>query len=631
MSKLKEKIGKAAAFLKGRFSKKQLIFAGIGAAVLVIIIIAVVSSMSGGEEKTEYEMVTVERRDITKTIDGSSVIEANDTYNVTALVTGEILSDTFNEGDIIKKDTLLYTIDSSETQKKVDSAENSLAKAQQAFEDAVKKKADTVKTNSNTEKTTKESVTKALSAVESAKRTLNTAQSDVDDLTIKANHTGTVGEVLVKVGDSVGSGTKLARVYNDKKLKIQIPFNDADAQAIYAGSDAELTVSSSGDKLRGKVESVAGATTATAAHAIVRYVTVVCDNPGGLSAGEKAAAVINGVSCSTMGVFENYDDEYITAKASGTLNSLNISQNDYVKTGQVIGYIESDNAENTLKNAQSSLQSAQIDLNQAYRKLEQLVVDNDTYSLDTSISNAKIDVDNARLSLETAQDNLDDYEIKAPIDGTIVQKNKKAGDKLEQNTNSSSEPMAIIYDMSVLTVQLSVDETDIHYISVGQPVMITADAVEGMFHGEVTKVGINGSSENGVTVYPVDITISDYGELLPGMNVDCVIEAESAKNVLAVPAEAIQRGGVVYIRGDKTEDRDRAPDGFCSVRVETGVTDSTFIEIKNGLEEGMEICGSIKPSGVEAEGMAQFNQQQMRGGMGGMRGGMGGPPGGGMR
>ena len=96
-------------------------------------------------------------------------------------------------------------------------------------------------------------------------------------------------------------------------------------------------------------------------------------------------------------------------------------------------------------------------------------------------------------------------------------------------------------------------------------------------------------------------------------------------DVLAIPVSGLQRGNRVYVKGDKTDESDEAPDGFYTVKVETGATDSSFIEIKSGLDEGTEICGAIKSSGVEARGNAQ-QQQRMQGGYGG---GYGGPPGGG--
>ena len=125
---------------------------------------------------------------------------------------------------------------------------------------------------------------------------------------------------------------------------------------------------------------------------------------------------------------------------------------------------------------------------------------------------------------------------------------------------------------------------------------------------------------------------------------------ESAKNVVAVPAAAIQRGRLVYMKGEKKDEKDRAPEGFYSVEVKTGATDSQYVEIKEGLNEGDEVRGAAKPTGKEAEGTAEQQQPQMQGGMGGPpgggyggnrggygggyggnRGGMGGPPGGGMR
>lgn len=615
-----------------RLTKKQLIIGACAAAIIVAGgIFTVIKLIHKNSSEVEYEMVKVERRDIVRTVEGSSTLEANDTYNVTALVAGEILTDPFSEGDAVTKEQVLYTVDSSEAQRKVDSAQNSLENAQRSFEDAVKKKELQLRSNANNESTTKSSVTKALENVETAKRNLASAREDVDNLTLKADYTGTISEVLVKEGDSVNDGTKLAAIYDASRLKVQIPFNAADAEGIAVGSAATLSIASSNDTVDGTVEGVSSSSTATDSHAVVKYVTIVISNPGGLKAGEQVSAVVNETACSDLGALENYEDGYITSKGSGRISGLWLQENDYITAGQVIGQLSSDSVTNALESAQSSMKTSQLDLNDAYTKLEQLVIDNDTYSLDSSIQSAKISLDNARISLEDAKDTLEDYTITAPIDGTIITKNNKAGDKLEQNSNGSSEPMAIIYDMSVLKIQLSIDESDIRDIKAGQSVKITADAVDGEFTGEVTKVGINGTSENGVTTYPVDITLTEYGDLLPGMNVDCVIEVESAENVLAVPSEAIQRGNRVYVEGDKTDEKDKAPEGYYSVTVKTGATDGRYTEIKEGLKEGQEVCGAAKATGVEAEGAqkAQQQQQQMPGM--GMPGGMGGPQGGGNR
>lgn len=597
---------------KRKFSKKQLIvFAILLAVIIAVIVIGIAKASKSGEKNLEYETVQVERHSISRTVDGSSVIEANDTYDVTALVTGEILTDTFNEGDVVTKDSVLYTIESSDVRNKVTQAENSLTKARQDFSDAVKKRADAIKTNGLNKSNTQDSVQKALNSVE-------TAQKNYNNLTVKSDYTGRISQVLVEEGDSVGDGTKLAKIENTSQFKIQIPFNAADASTIKNGDTAELTVAASGDKLYGTVTNVASSTTSTAAHAIVRYVTIKVDNPGALNVSERASAVINGVACSDLGMFEYLESGYITAKTNGKVGSLYIDENDYITKGQTVGFLTSDSVVTSYNNAK-------MDLDSAYRSLEKVVIETDTYSLDSSVNSAKISLENAEMQLEDAQKSLDDYTIKAPIDGTIVTKNKKAGEKIEQY-NSQSEPMAVIYDMSQLKVSLTIDESEIHDIAVGQRVIVTADAVEGMFEGEVVKVGIEGTSSNGVTTYPVEIAIAEYGDLLPGMNVDCVIEIEAADDVLAVPVSAIRRGNTVYVEGKKENENDRAPEGFRSVKVETGITDSNYIEITDGINEGDKIITSVKASGNEAVGETEEQTMNMMGG--GMPGG--GMPGGGM-
>ena len=176
--------------------------------------------------------------------------------------------------------------------------------------------------------------------------------------------------------------------------------------------------------------------------------------------------------------------------------------------------------------------------------------------------------------------------------------------------------------MTCLKFELSIDETDIGKVFVGQPVNITADAVGGTFTGVVDNVSINGTSSNGVTTYPVTVVMTEYGDLLPGMNVDAEIVITQAVDVLSVPVSAIRRGNMVYVKGDKTEKEDNAPDGYKTVTVETGITDSMYIEIKKGLN----LDDIVLDESVVAENGGMM-MMEMSGGMQGMGGGM---PGGGM-
>ena len=171
----------------------------------------------------------------------------------------------------------------------------------------------------------------------------------------------------------------------------------------------------------------------------------------------------------------------------------------------------------------------------------------------------------------------------------------------------------------------------------GQEVEIQADAFEGeTFSGTVTNVSMEGTSSNGVTYYPVTVTLNESGSLLPGMNVDGTIITASAEQVLSVPSGALQRGNAVYVKDDSAEEsQGPVPAGFKQFQVETGLISSDYVEIVSGdLEEGDEVYVSSDtqesaqqpadvPGGMNGMGGGGFEG----GGFGG--GGMEGGPGGG--
>ena len=148
------------------------------------------------------------------------------------------------------------------------------------------------------------------------------------------------------------------------------------------------------------------------------------------------------------------------------------------------------------------------------------------YSFEDKVDSQSSSVDSARQRLDSATENLDKYTITAPIEGRVISKNYKVGDKIGNNSgqSNSSTSLATIYDMSEYTFRMSIDETDITRIEVGQEVEVSAEAFDGEnFSGTVTGISLESSVSNGVSTYPVEVTMSDTEKLLPGMNVDAEI------------------------------------------------------------------------------------------------------------
>ena len=534
--------------LKGKPKKK--IIAII--AVIVVIIIVVSALARGGKKKndssSQYTFATAEKMDITESLSGSGTLQPADQYTVSTLLSGEILSDTFEEGDVVKKDQVLYQMDSSDAQRSIEKAQLNASSAQ---------------------------------------RNYSTASENLSDLNVKSKVNGTVVDVLVELGDKVNAGQQVATVRDDSTMSLELDFPADEAENFYVGESAVVTLYGSFETLNGNVAEISGATNVGTGNTIVKKVKINVTNPGAISDSQIATAEVGSSASTSSGTFTYKENRAVYAEVSGDVSRIVADEGTRVSNGSTIIALESSSVRNSVSAAADSVKDAQ-------------------------------------LSLESQYDNLDDFTIKSPIDGTIISKDQKAGDTIDSNTK-----LCTIYDLSYLKITMNVDELDISKVSVGQKVQITADAVSGQtFEGKVTSVNLAGTTTNGVTTYPVEVQITDYGDLLPGMNVDTYIVVNEVKDVLGVPAAAISRGNRVLVQTGNKSDDTSIPSGYEYVEVETtGVSSDDFVEIKSGINEGDSVAYIETGSSVDPFAMMMGGGVAPSGG--GSYGGGGGDAGGG--
>lgn len=491
----------------------------------------------GGKQQASagYVNFAAEKRDMTVSISDSGALQPADSYNILGLVSGDILSADFEEGDHVDKDDLLYRIDSSDAEKSIQQAEIALENAGISYQSVV---------------------------------------DGVDGLEPKSKIAGRVTKLYVRSGDEVQAGSPLADISDNDTMVLKVNFHQANAAAIAIGSQAVVTMNSNGEKLYGTVSTVSGATTVGTGGALLRQVEIEVSNPGGIASGAMATAVVGSYSCAESGSFSPRSFSTVYASVGGTIASVYLSEGDKVGRDQAIMSISSDSARRQIQSAELNVRSAQ-------------------------------------LALENSKDVLDNYSIKAPISGTIVEKNLKAGDKMD--TVSGAKVMAVIYDMSYLTLTLDIDELDVGSIKVGQKVSIEAEALPGRtFTGYVDRVGVNGTVAAGVTTYPVKVIVEDYQDLLPGMNVTAEVIIEEASGVLCVPISAVSRGNTVLVvdHESKGDAANGVPAGYRQVEVTTGRSTDEYIEILSGVSEGEEVGVSTATTSLM--------EQMMMGGGGGM-------------
>ncbi len=136
-----------------------------------------------------------------------------------------------------------------------------------------------------------------------------------------------------------------------------------------------------------------------------------------------------------------------------------------------------------------------------------------------------------------------------------------------------------------MSIEISVDELDIHDLYEGQKVIVTLDALPGQsFDGEVVSLPIEGSYESGNTKFTVTISVERTEQMLSGMNAGIQIEVGETKDCMTIPVAALEeKGGKTYvytIYDEKTDTLDGRKE------VETGLSDGTDVQIVSGLSSG---------------------------------------------
>lgn len=260
--------------------------------------------------ETTYTTASVEKRSITNALTGSGTLQPADSYTVTTLVSGEVLSDTFEEGGIVEKDQLLYTIDSSDV--------------------------------STTETQAQTNYTQALKAKYPT-----------------ADISGTVSEVYVSNGDAVSAGTELCRISASNDLTIDFQFSYAKDGDFYVGQPAKIYLNGYAGYIDGTVAQVGGSSMANATGMKMTTVRVKAVNPGLVTGDCTASAVVGNYTSYGQTTVKVGTGSTITASASGKVSGLTLMPGDSVSSGQRICTITGDSVDNQLQNAKASLENAQ--------------------------------------------------------------------------------------------------------------------------------------------------------------------------------------------------------------------------------------------------------------------------------
>ena len=377
----------------------------------------------------------------------------------------------------------------------------------------------------------------------------------------------------------------------------------------------------------------------------------------------------------------------VTAQGFGRITSIVVKEGDHVKKGDVL--LTQDNiqasadvqaqlaagnsAESGVAASEASYKAAQADLLQQQANLEKARLDFErgqnlykdglipkqdfdqrktgydaqvaavdssrarVLQIKASMDQMRAQLSQSRAMLVHSQDILHKTTYTSPINGIVSYLPERIGDYVVpgiQNSNGSF--LMTLSDMSIVTAEVKVDETDIVNVRNGQEADVTIDAVPGkIFKGKVTEIGSQAvlrtsglattqstTSNQEAKDFKVVVTIADPPEnLRPGLSTTAKIKTAQKKNVLAIPIQALavrtrkdieeakkeaSGSGVTLAAPPPAATGDPKKDEIQGVfvvngkkaifrPVETGITGITDIEVTKGLQQGDEIViGSYK-------------------------------------
>jgi len=378
----------------------------------------------------------------------------------------------------------------------------------------------------------------------------------------------------------------------------------------------------------------------------------------------------------------------IGANAFGKITHLYVKEGDHVKKGQMLAQLENVQPSADVQSNQASLDASETDavaasaaVKTAEADLRRAQADYDRNKLDwdraqnlykdgliaksdfdsrqnawttadaglvqaqTRLAQAKAQKDSAdghiaqaRATLTHYTDLLQKTTYPAPFDGIITNLPVREGETVVIGIqNAQGSTLMTLADMSVITAEVKVDETDIVNVRLGQPAEITIDAIpKKIFHGTVSQIGDNAIvRSSGVSTsqqataseeakdFKVVVTLSDAPQdLRPGLSTTAKITTATRSNALSIPIQALtmrsktqmeqqnSTPGSVHAAAPqpkeaalKSSKKDDDLQGVFVIRnhkaefvpITTGITGTTDIEVLNGLKEGDEvITGSYK-------------------------------------
>ena len=521
----------------------------------------------GGGAQIVTDHVT--RDTIRSTVRGTGAAAARESVSLNPPVSATVLALHVKEGDRVEAGTILYELDPAEAQKATEEAKKSLAEAEKGVSSAAERL---------------QAAQKQLTEAEAEYQKLASSRAD---LTVAAPFDGKLVDVASLLpGADISAGQKLATLVSSGRLQLSLYYSYAYLDRLQVGQAASVSIPSVMTTLPGAIREINPVEYITPEGSKCFEVVVALDNPGTLTEGMAATAALSAggeaVYPYQSGKLAYQEAREVTAKVAGPLQTNHLRNHTPVKKGQTILVLGPEELNKQLEQKRESVVSARESLESAR----------------TAAETAQETLSSAREKVQKALEQEGAMRVKAPITGTVLTCLLEEGEKAD-----AGQLGILLADTSVMRIEIQVDERNVNRVQSGMSCTITQTGLGGEtteFEGTVESVSLTGKSENGVSFFPAVVRVDNGdGAMMNGMSIEYELVLAQSEDCLVVPAQAVQyteKGNCLFVKADRRPENAvdlgadvEIPSGFYAVPVETGLASSAQVEIKRGVEEGMEI------------------------------------------
>jgi HlyD family secretion protein len=257
------------------------------------------------------------------------------------------------------------------------------------------------------------------------------------------------------------------------------------------------------------------------------------------------------ITADAIGKVEPIRKVEVKSKASGEILRLYVAVGDEVRPGNLLAEIDPRDVRNAFDQAKADLEVAETRFDISEAQLERsedlmasgVISPQEHESRNLEFANSRATLIKAQTNMELAELRLEDVTIRAPIAGTILERNVEEGQVIQSGSQnvSSGTTLLVMANLDLIQVRTLLDESEMGEIVPNMTAVVKVDAYPNRtFVGVVDKIEPQAVVQQNVTLFPVIVRLDNASRLLrPGMNTEVGIEIAEVPDVLLIPNNAV--------------------------------------------------------------------------------------------